>query len=190
LGEVNATSTRASLTAWMRLSASNTGGVKVMNRAPSMGTARHGPGGPGSSRTAYPGSPCTAGGPGELGFLSQLFCEQPSAVAVVAGEASAVRWIPRADVKRVLLADARHLVLLVRFLGQRLREVQTRERAWAERGVHERVCAALARMVAEQPVGSDGVMRIAATHEQLAARCSVSRPKASLALIRRDGAES
>ena len=34
---------------------------------------------------------------------------------------------------------------LRRFLAQRLREVQLRELVWLERGVTERVCAALAR---------------------------------------------
>jgi CRP-like cAMP-binding protein len=46
------------------------------------------------------------------------------------------------------------------------------------------VCAALARLAAEQPVRADGRVRIATTHEQLATRCGVSRPKASLALKR------
>ena len=123
-------------------------------------------------------------GPGEVVLLSQLFCNRPSAVDLVAGEPTRLHWVAVPDIEAALRDDARLLLLLVEFLGERLREVQSRERAWAERGVHERVCAALARMLAEQPARADGQRVVAATHEQLAARCGVSRPKASLALKR------
>jgi CRP-like cAMP-binding protein len=124
-------------------------------------------------------------GPGEVVLLSQLFCDRPSAVDLVASEPARLHWVAVPEIEGVLRDDARLLLLLVEFLGERLREVQSRERAWAERGVHERVCAALARMLAEQPVPPDGQrLVVAATHEQLAARCGVSRPKASLALKR------
>jgi CRP/FNR family transcriptional regulator len=121
---------------------------------------------------------------GEIVLLSQLFAQRSSGVDLVAGDASALRWVPIDEIERALRADPAALLLLVRFLAQRLREVQARERAWAERGVHERVCAALARLAAEQPVRADGRCLIATTHAQLAARCGVSRPKASTALKR------
>jgi CRP-like cAMP-binding protein len=123
-------------------------------------------------------------GAGEVVLLSQLFCDRASGVDLVAGEDSALRWVPIEAIQQALLRDAAALLLLTKFLAQRLREVQVRERAWAERGVHERVRAALARLAAEQPPRADGRVRIATTHEQLATRCGVSRPKASLALKR------
>jgi CRP-like cAMP-binding protein len=121
-------------------------------------------------------------GAGEIVLLSQLFCERTSGVDLVAGEDSALRWVPIGAIEAALRRDPAALLLLTRFLAQRLREVQVRERAWAERGVHERVCAALTRLAAEQPTPADGRVLIATTHEQLATRCGVSRPKASLAL--------
>jgi CRP-like cAMP-binding protein len=123
-------------------------------------------------------------GAGEIVLLSQLFCERVSGLDLVAGEDAALRWVPIERIERALQDDPAALLLLVKFLAQRLREVQVRERAWVERGVHERVCAALARLAAEQPPRADGRLLIATTHEQLATRCGVSRPKASLALKR------
>lgn len=123
-------------------------------------------------------------GAGEVVLLSQLFCDRRSGVDLVAGADAALRWVPIEDIERALLQDPAALLLLVKFLAQRLREVQVRERAWAERGVHERVCAALSRLAAEQPPRADGRCILATTHEQLATRCGVSRPKASLALKR------
>ena len=76
------------------------------------------------------------------------------------------------------------LVMLVRFLAQRLREVQQRERVWLERGVHARVCATLARLAREQPAAPGQALALVATHEQLSMRCGVSRPKLSHELKR------
>jgi CRP-like cAMP-binding protein len=123
-------------------------------------------------------------GAGEIVLLSQLFGDRTSGVDLVTGDDCTLRWVPIEEIEAALLRDAAALLLLTKFLAQRLREVQVRERAWAERGVHERVCAALARLSAEQTVRTDGRVLIATTHEQLAARCGVSRPKASLALKR------
>jgi CRP-like cAMP-binding protein len=123
-------------------------------------------------------------GAGEVVLLSQIFCDRTSGVDLVAGEDSALRWVPIEAIEQALLNDPAALLLLTRFLAQRLREVQVRERAWAERGVQERVRAALARLAAEQAPRADGRVLIATTHEQLATRCGVSRPKASLALKR------
>lgn len=123
-------------------------------------------------------------GPGEMVFLSQLFSSQPSFVDLVVGEAAAIRWVPVRDLERLLLAEPDLMVELVRFLVQRLREVQVRERAWLERGVHERVCATLARLAHLAVPGSDGAVAVMATHEELSARSGVSRPKLSQELKR------
>jgi CRP-like cAMP-binding protein len=121
-------------------------------------------------------------GAGEIVLLSQLFCERRSGVDLVASADTTLRWVPIGRIERALQDDPAAMLLLVKFLAQRLREVQVRERAWAERGVHERVCAALARLAAEQLPRADGRALIVATHEQLATRSGVSRPKASTAL--------
>lgn len=121
---------------------------------------------------------------GELVLLSQLFCDRPSIVDLVAGEPVRLCWVPLREIEEVLLRDHAALVLLVRFLGQRLREVQMREKTWIERGAQERVSALLARLAAQQAPQADGARAISATHEELAARCGVSRPKTSLALKR------
>jgi CRP-like cAMP-binding protein len=80
-------------------------------------------------------------------------------------------------------------VLLVRFLGFRLREVQARERAGSARSVMTRLSASLIRTLGELPIRPDARLLIHATHEQLASSCGVSRPKTSLALkkLERDG---
>lgn len=123
-------------------------------------------------------------GAGEIVLLSQLFCESRSGVELFVSEDAALRWVLIDEIEVALLKDRDAMLLLVKFLAQRLCEVPVRERAWVERGVHERVCAALARLAAEQPPRADGRRLIATTHEQFAARCGVSRPKASTALKR------
>jgi hypothetical protein len=64
--------------------------------------------------------------------LSHLFCDRASGVDLVAGERSGLRWVPLDELESALQADPAALLLLVRFLAQRLRDVQG-ERAWAER---------------------------------------------------------
>lgn len=123
-------------------------------------------------------------GAGEMAFLPQLFSCQPSFVDLIVGEAATLRWVQVNDVEQLLLADSALMVELVRFLVQRLREVQMRERAWLERGVHERVCATLARLAHQRAPASDGTVAIVATHEELSARSGVSRPKLSQELKR------
>jgi CRP-like cAMP-binding protein len=127
-------------------------------------------------------------GAGEMVFLSHLFTDTPSGVDLVVGEPASWRWVPVPEIEAAVLSDGALVVLLVRFLGQRLREVQMRERGWVERGVHERVCAALVRMSADQPIDPGGWHVVAATHDELAARSGVSRPKASQALKRLEAA--
>lgn len=58
---------------------------------------------------------------GEVVLLSYLFMQQPSTVDRVAGSEIAVRWATVADTEDSLLDDQELLVLLVRFLAQRLR---------------------------------------------------------------------
>lgn len=119
---------------------------------------------------------------GEMAFLSYLFNQLPSGSDLVVGEPSTIQWLPMKDIEACLLNDQGLLLMLVRFLGQRLREVQARERSWAARGVQPRLCAGLARMAADLPRRSDGRTVVVATHEQIAASCGISRPKASIAL--------
>jgi CRP-like cAMP-binding protein len=121
-------------------------------------------------------------GAGEVAFLSYLFNQLPSGVDLVAGELAAIKWVPVAEIEAALLKDPTLLIMLVRFLGQRLREVQARERTWASRGVQQRLCAGLSRMLADSPRRRDGRLIVGLTHEQLAARCGISRPKTSIAL--------
>lgn len=121
---------------------------------------------------------------GELAMLSTLFSGQPLTAELVAGADVSLRWIPVAHIEQCLLQSRPLLVLLVRFLAQRLREVQLRERDWLARGVSERVCAAIARTLRDAPRRGDGSLLLQTTHEQLAARSGVSRPKLSLELKR------
>lgn len=119
---------------------------------------------------------------GEFAFLSYLFNQLPSGSDLVVREAAVIRWIAVAEMERALLSDPSSLVLLVRFLGYRLREVQARERALSTRGVKARIGAGLLRYAADLTPRADGRVIIPLTHEQLASRCGVSRPKASVAL--------
>ncbi len=124
---------------------------------------------------------------GEMAFLSYLFNQLPSGGDLVVGEPSTIQWLPLKEIETCLLNDQGLLLMLVRFLGQRLREVQARERSWASRGVQHRLCAGLARMAADLPSRSDRRTVVVATHEQIAASCGVSRPKASIALKALEG---
>ena len=125
---------------------------------------------------------------GEMAFLSYLFNQLPSGSDLLVGEPSTIQWLALQDIEACLLRDQGLLLALVRFLGQRLREVQARERSWAARGVEPRLCAGLARMTADLPSRGDGRTVVVATHEQLAAACGISRPKASIALKALEGA--
>ena len=126
---------------------------------------------------------------GEMAFLSYLFNQLPSGSDLLVGEPSTIQWLPLRDIEACLLNDQNLLLVLVRFLGQRLREVQARERSWAAKGVQPRLCAGLARMAADLPSRADGRTVVVATHEQLAASCGISRPKASIALKALEGNE-
>ena len=121
---------------------------------------------------------------GELSLVSVLFSEDPCHVDMVAATDISARWIPISDVEQCLLQSPDLLVLAVRFLAQRLREVQSRERGWLERGVQERVIAVLSRVLHDAPPQQGDGLMIAVTHDKLAARCGLSRPKLSQELKR------
>lgn len=121
-------------------------------------------------------------GAGEIALLSYLFNRLPSGSDLVAAQASTIQWIPVQELEAALMHDPQLMVLLVRFLGLRLREVQARERAGFARSVPARLSASLSRILMDLPTRSDGRLLIQATHEQLAASCGISRPKTSLAL--------
>ncbi|WP_423459768.1 Crp/Fnr family transcriptional regulator [Ottowia sp. VDI28] len=122
-------------------------------------------------------------GPGEIALLSALFSGEPIHGEFLASEDLQIRWLPIHDLESLLQLEPGLLLLLVKFLSQRLREVRARERGWLERGVHERVCAGLARVALEvMPGTSDQPWTVRITHERLALRCGVSRPKLSLTL--------
>lgn len=128
-------------------------------------------------------------GPGEIALLSTLFSDEPIHGELLAAEDLYVRWLPVRNLEALLSQERPLLLLLVRFLSQRLQEVRARERAWLERGVHERVCAGLARVALESPPAASGApWYVTATHEHLAHRCGVSRPKLSQALKRLENA--
>lgn len=122
-------------------------------------------------------------GVGEIALLSTLFGDAPSPIDLVAREPLQWCWIERVALETALQSDPHGLLLLARFLGARLREVQQRERGWVGRGVRARVGAVLRRMLREVPqVGPGRPVRLAITHERLADRCGLSRPRTSLAL--------
>ena len=128
-------------------------------------------------------------GPGEIALLSYLFNRLPSGSDLVVAQASTIQWIPVEDIEKALLHDPQLMVILVKFLSLRLREVQARERASFARNVPARLSASLSRILMDLPTNADARLLIHATHEQLAASCGVSRPKTSLALkkMERDG---
>lgn len=119
---------------------------------------------------------------GELGLLSYLFNQLPNGADVIPGEESTIRWVPVRQIESALLDDPALMILLVRFLGQRLREAQARERGWAARGVLPRLGAGLTRLLSDLPKRDDGRVVIEATHEEIADRCGISRPRVSTAL--------
>lgn len=119
---------------------------------------------------------------GDLCFLSYLFNHLPSGGDLVVRDEAVIRWVTVKEIEHALLCQPELMVLLVRFLGNRLREVQARERALSTRGVKARMGSGLLRALADVPERSDGRSVIELTHEQLALRCGVSRPKASVAL--------
>ena len=121
---------------------------------------------------------------GEVAMLSQLFCNAPVWVDVVAAQDCVIHWLPVTELEALLRSDAELLLMLTQFLAHRLRDVQIRERGWVERGVRQRVLMQLRRLAQKTLPDAQGVRVIRATHEELAARCGVSRPKLTTELKR------
>ena len=118
---------------------------------------------------------------GEIALLSTLFSGGSTTSNIVAQESCRIRWLSKSAIEMAVVADSELSVLLIRFLSERLRENRVRERTWLMRSVDGRVRAILARSFS---VGDrkEGDRIISFTHEKLARRCGVSRPKISLAL--------
>jgi CRP-like cAMP-binding protein len=119
---------------------------------------------------------------GEIAMCSYLYSREHLTVDVVAAGESKLRWLPRASIEAVIPRHPELFMPLLRFLAQRLREVQARERVWLQRGVRARLWAVLAREIDEQSPAADGSCHVHLTHEELAERAGVSRPKLSQAL--------
>jgi len=126
---------------------------------------------------------------GEIAMCSLLFSDSPVPADIVAARPSRLRWLPRERVESAVVDQPQLALPLVRFLAQRLREVQMRERVWLSRSLHARVWAALMREVAGSTPGPGGFWVVPLTHEALAARAGVSRPRLSMTLktLERDG---
>ena len=119
---------------------------------------------------------------GEIAMCSHLFSHEPLTADIVAACDTVVRWLPRSAIERAVAVHPELALPLVRFLAQRLREVQARERVWLQRGVRARLWAVLLREIDGQDPATDGTWTVPMTHEDLAERAGVSRPKLSQAL--------
>lgn len=126
---------------------------------------------------------------GEVAMCSLLFSASPVHADIVTVGPCRLRWLARDSVETAVAARPELALPLVRFLAQRLREVQMRERIWLSRSLRGRVWAALMREVGGTPSAPEGRSIVALTHESLAARAGVSRPRLSMALkaLERDG---
>jgi CRP-like cAMP-binding protein len=127
---------------------------------------------------------------GEIAMCSHLFSHEPLTADIVAAADSVVRWLPRSVIEAAVSTRPELALPLVQFLAQRLREVQARERVWLQRGVRARLWAVLMREIGGQEPAPDGTWTVSMTHEALAERAGVSRPKLSQALkaLEREGA--
>ena len=126
-------------------------------------------------------------GPGEFALTSSLYGKEPLEVDLVASVDTKVRLVERSTVERYVDEHDEVRPMLIRLFAHRLREAQSRERAWLERDVRGRVVAALNRAVTTLAASDRPPWRIVLTHEQLAEWAGVSRPKASVELKRLEG---
>jgi CRP-like cAMP-binding protein len=126
---------------------------------------------------------------GEIAMCSHLFSQEPLTADIVAACDTVVHWLPRSAVELAVATHPELALPLVQFLAQRLREVQARERVWLQRGVRARLWAVLLREIDGQEPAADGMWTVPMTHEDLAERSGVSRPKMSEALkqLEREG---
>lgn len=121
---------------------------------------------------------------GELALLGSLFSDEPIRGDLVASTAARIKWIPRNEIEPILLGDRDLLLLTLKFFVQGWQEARSRERMWLLRGADERVGAALARVALESPPQETAPWTVEITHDQLALRSGISRPKVSTALKR------
>ncbi|MGE4339328.1 MAG: Crp/Fnr family transcriptional regulator [Pigmentiphaga sp.] len=126
--------------------------------------------------------------PGELALSSQLFAATPANIDIVCATDSVLRWLPQPAIEAALREHPTILAMLAHFLAQRIREVQVRERIWLERGASERIWANLLQTATQSGVACGWGVRLTLTHDQLASRCGVSRPKLSRELKRLEAA--
>lgn len=126
--------------------------------------------------------------PGELALSSQLFAATPANIDLVCATDSVLRWLPQTAIEATLREHPDVLALLAHFLAQRIREVQVRERIWLERGASERIWASLLQAATQSGVACGWGVRLTLTHDQLATRCGISRPKLSRELKRLEAA--
>jgi CRP-like cAMP-binding protein len=119
---------------------------------------------------------------GEIAMCSHLYSHEPLAADIVAACDAVVHWLPRSAIESAVSVHPEVALPLVQFLAQRLREVQARERVWLQRRVRARLWAVLLREIDGQGPAADGSWTVAMTHEELADRSGVSRPKLSQAL--------
>lgn len=119
---------------------------------------------------------------GEIAMCSHLFSREPLTADIVTACDTVLRWLPRAAIEAAVPLNPELALPLVKFLAQRLREVQARERVWLQRGVRARLWAVLMREIDGQEPATDGTWVVPMTHEALAERAGVSRPKLSQAL--------
>ncbi|MDP9962954.1 CRP-like cAMP-binding protein [Variovorax paradoxus] len=115
---------------------------------------------------------------GEVAGLSLVFSRDPVQFDLVAPEPVVIRWVPLSLIEESVLQNQVLLAVLSQFLAIRLREAQQRERSWLERSVHARVRSTLSRIVREVECKSP-TTTVKVTHERLAMRCGISRPKLS-----------
>lgn len=119
---------------------------------------------------------------GEIAMCSLLFSASPVHADIVTVQPSRLRWLPRGLIEAAVATHPRLGLPLIQFLAQRLREVQMRERVWLSRGLDARVWAALMRELAGAEPEPDGRWVVPLTHEALAERAGVSRPRLSMTL--------
>lgn len=119
---------------------------------------------------------------GEIAMCSHLYSREPLTADIVAACDTVIRWLPRSDIEAAVQTYPQLALPLIQFLAQRLREVQARERVWLQRGVRARLWSVLLREIDGQPRSADDSWTVLITHEALAERAGVSRPKLSLAL--------
>lgn len=121
---------------------------------------------------------------GELALLGSLFSDEPIRGDLVASTVTRIKWVPRSEIEPILLGDRELLLLTLKFFVQGWQDARSRERIWLLRGADERVHAALARVALESPRQESGFWPVEITHDELALRSGISRPKVSNALKR------